>query len=159
MCGEVPNGDPLLEHVPILHIDSQPHLEPVVFRDEVPQARTTGLAQAVEELREAGDVFVWSVALDEESMPEGTLCDRRRRRLGYCPFPFVMDATMPAVTVGGRVGHPPTQASEHREVYSMQRSSACGRNLRCRRHSQQIETSSSLVEEVSLAGTDTLAQL
>ena len=61
MCGEVPHGDPLLEHVPVLHIDSQPQLEPMVFRDEVQQARTKGLTQSVEELSEAGDVCVFGV--------------------------------------------------------------------------------------------------
>ena len=64
VCGEVPHGDPLLEHVPVLHIYSQPDLEPVVFRDEVPQARTKGLTQSVEELSEAADVCVWGVALN-----------------------------------------------------------------------------------------------
>ena len=69
-----------------------------------------------------------------------------------------MTSPMPAVTGGGLVGHPPTQASEHREGYCMQRSSACGRNLRWRRHSQQIETSSCRGDDVSLAGPHTQAQ-
>ena len=53
MCG-VPHGDTLLEHVPILHIGSQPQLEPMVGRDEVSQARTEGLAR---ELSQAGEVL------------------------------------------------------------------------------------------------------
>ena len=71
---EVAGGDALLENMPVLLIDAQLQLEPVVFHDEVPQARTEGLAQAVEELSEAGDVFVGCVALDEECMYEGPLC-------------------------------------------------------------------------------------
>ena len=74
MCGEMPNGDPLLKHVTILHIDSQPQPEPMVFRDEVSQARTEGLTQAVQELSEAGDVCVWGVALYKQSLTEGPLC-------------------------------------------------------------------------------------
>ena len=52
MSGDVPNGDGLREPVPILHIDSQPQLEPMVFSDDVPQARIQGLAEALEDLSE-----------------------------------------------------------------------------------------------------------
>ena len=43
------------------------------MREEVSQARTKGREQAVEELREAGDVFVCCVALDEECVSQGPL--------------------------------------------------------------------------------------
>ena len=55
---EVSNGNRLIEHAPVLYMDAQPQLEPVVFRDVVPQARTEGHSQAVVELSEAGDVFL-----------------------------------------------------------------------------------------------------
>ena len=74
VCGEMPEGDPLLEHMPILHIDYPPQLERVDFGDEVPQARTEGLAESVEELSEAGDVFLLGVALDEECISDGPMC-------------------------------------------------------------------------------------
>ena len=44
---EVTQCDSLLEQVAILHIDSQPKLDAVVFRDEVSQARTEGISQAI----------------------------------------------------------------------------------------------------------------
>ena len=56
------------------------------------------------------------------------------------------------------MGHPPPQSSEHREGCSIQRSSAYDTNLRWRRHSQQIETSSCRGDDVSLADPHTLAQ-
>ena len=46
----------------------------MVFREEVPLARKEGLAEAVEEVSEAGDVLVWGVALEEECMSEGRMC-------------------------------------------------------------------------------------
>ena len=55
------------------------------------------------------------------------------------------------------MGNPPTQASEHREGSSIERSSVYGTNLRWRRHSQQIETSSCR-GDVALADPHTLAQ-
>ena len=114
--------------------------------------------QALEKLGEAGDMFFWIVALDEQCMAERPLCVHGRMRLGYCPLPFVLGSTLPAVTGGGRGAHPPTLASEHREGCSIQRSSASGTNLRWRRHSQQIETSSCRVVDVSQASLETLAQ-
>ena len=74
MRGEVPHGDPRLEYGSILHIESQSQLEPMVFRDELYQARTEGLAQAIEALCEAGDVFVLCLTLDEGCMSERPLC-------------------------------------------------------------------------------------
>ena len=74
VCPEVPDGDALLEHVPVLPYQAQPEHEQVVFRDVVPQDRTEGLVEAVEELSEAGDVFGSGVALDEVCMSEGPLC-------------------------------------------------------------------------------------
>ena len=74
LCGEMANGAALIEHVPILHIESQPQIEPVVLRDEVRQARTEGLAQAFEQLSEGGGVFVRRVPLDEQCMTEGPMC-------------------------------------------------------------------------------------
>ena len=62
--GKVHHGDRLLL-LPILHIDSHPQLEPMVFRDEVSQARTVGLPQAIEQIREAEDVCDWRVAFYE----------------------------------------------------------------------------------------------
>ena len=59
MLGEVPHGDPLVEHGPILHIASQRQLEPAVFRDEISQARKLALSRDIEQLSEAGYVFVW----------------------------------------------------------------------------------------------------
>ena len=45
----------------------------MVLRDEVSQSRTMGHGQALEELREAGDLFVWSVSLVEQCMSERRL--------------------------------------------------------------------------------------
>ena len=59
MCIEVPIRDSHIDHVLILHIHSQPQHELMVFRDDVSHARTNGIAQAVEELNEAGDVSLW----------------------------------------------------------------------------------------------------
>ena len=56
-------------------------------------------------------------------------------RTGYCAFPFCVGSTQTAVTGGDPEGHPPTQASEHPDGCSIQRSLACGTNLRWRRHS------------------------
>ena len=47
VSGEVAHSDPLLEHVSILHIDADPQHEPMVFCDEVSQARTKVLGQAL----------------------------------------------------------------------------------------------------------------
>ena len=130
VSGEVPDGDSLFEHMTVLHIDAQPHLEPVVFRDEVPQARTEGLAKGFEELSDAGDMFIWGVALDEECMSQGPLSAGGRRRLGYFRLTFVLGATPPPVNGGGRGGHPSTQANDRREGWIIQQSSACETNLR-----------------------------
>ena len=46
MSAEVTQSDPLFEHMGVLHIESQPQLDPIVIRDEISQARTEGLAQA-----------------------------------------------------------------------------------------------------------------
>ena len=74
MSAEVRQCYPLLYHVLIMPIDSQTQLDQVVFRNEVPNARTEGLAQAVEEFSDSGDVFILCVALAEECMSEGPLC-------------------------------------------------------------------------------------
>ena len=64
VSAEVPDGDTLREHVPILHLDSQPQLEPLVFRDEGSQARTKALARpSRNSARLASCAF--GVALDE----------------------------------------------------------------------------------------------
>ena len=55
---DVPQGDALLEHDPLLHIDTKLQLEAMVFRDEVPLARTEGLAEALEELSEPGHISI-----------------------------------------------------------------------------------------------------
>lgn len=49
-------GDPLNEHFPILHIDTKPQLELMVFRDELSQAGNERLAQAIEESSTSIDV-------------------------------------------------------------------------------------------------------
>ena len=54
---EVSKGNALLEHGPIMHIVSQQHIQPLGPRDEVPLARTEGLAHAVEQNSEAGDLI------------------------------------------------------------------------------------------------------
>ena len=65
------HGDSLIKHAPILHIDPQPQLEPVLFRNEASQAPTEGLPQAIDELNDVGDVFFWCVALEEQCIPQG----------------------------------------------------------------------------------------
>ena len=102
--GQVAHCDPLMEHAPILHIDTQPQLEPVVFRNEVPQARTEGLAQVLDELGEADHMIVGCVALDEVCMAERRLSDSRRRLLDNCRLPFVLSSPLPPVTEGCRRG-------------------------------------------------------
>ena len=64
----------LLEYGSILHFESQPQLEPIVFGDEVSLARTEGFAQAIEELCEAADLFVSCVPVEEQWMSERPLC-------------------------------------------------------------------------------------
>ena len=142
----------------VQHIDSQPQLQTIVFREEVSQARTGGISQAIEELSEAGNVFVWWLSLDEECMSECPLCDRGRRRPDYFRLPVVMGSTLTAATGGGRVGHLPTLASVHLVGYSIGQRLGCGRSLRSRCHSLQIETSSALDEDVSEAVPHTLPQ-
>ena len=92
-----------------------------MFRDEVSKAPTEGLAQAVEELNEAGDVCVWCVALNQQSLTERPLCvSTREGDLVIAVSPFVVGSTLPAATGGGRGGHLLTLASERLEgvVYS-----------------------------------------
>ena len=74
MCCQMPHGDLLFEPGTILHIGYQRQLDHVVIRDAVHQARTEGLAEALKDLSEAGQVLVGYVTFDEESMPEGPLC-------------------------------------------------------------------------------------
>ena len=83
---------------------------------------------------------------------------RGRMRFGYCRLPFVLGATLPAATGTGWWGHPLTLQIERLERYRIQQSSPCGTNLRWRRHTQQIETSSCRVADVLLAGPNSLAQ-
>ena len=90
MSAEVTDGDALLEDVPIMHIESQPQLEPKVFRHEVFQAPNEGLSQAREELGDACDVIVCVYLWTCTACLKALCVFSREKETGLFPFHVVM---------------------------------------------------------------------
>lgn len=74
MSGMAADCNTLLEHVQILHVNANPELESVLLGHELRDCVLQGLAQALEEIVEAHNVFVCGEALQHLGPAEGSLC-------------------------------------------------------------------------------------